>query len=211
MVKGDKEKVSWIKKWKSEIAKHYKSIIFSVFLLVIAAVIDYNAGVYVTQNGSSVVSDFILSYIGPYNLSFLFVYGWLIIVGIFIVYPIIYKVSIFHKVLGQFSFLIILRSFFMTLTHLKTPLDAIGPSFPGSFNFLVFQNDLFFSGHTAVPFLAFLVYRGNPIRWFFLAASVVMAITVLLMHQHYSIDVFSAYFITYGSYKIAQFFSPFKK
>jgi len=32
----------------------------------------------------------------------------------------------------------------------------------------------------------------------------VMAATVLLMHVHYSIDVFSAFFITYGIYKIGQ-------
>ena len=29
-----------------------------------------------------------------------------------------------------------------------------------------------------------------------------MAITVLGMHQHYSIDVFAAFFITYGVYKM---------
>jgi hypothetical protein len=35
-----------------------------------------------------------------------------------------------------------------------------------------------------------------------LGASIVLAITVLLMHVHYSIDVASAYFITYGVYKV---------
>ena len=201
----------WVFEWKKELSKHYKSIVFSIFLLIIAAVINYNAGVYVTEKGDVPVGDFILDNVGPYDLNILFVYVWLIAFGIFIFYPLFFKVSLFHRVLGQFSFLLIVRSFFITLTHLKTPLTAVAPAFPGPLSFLVFQNDLFFSGHTAIPFLAFLVYKDYKIRWFFLAASILMAATVLLMHAHYSIDVFAAYFITYGSYKLAQFFSPFKK
>ena len=33
-----------------------------------------------------------------------------------------------------------------------------------------------------------------------------MGITVLGMHQHYSIDVFAAFFITYGCYKFGNWF-----
>ncbi|MCL5009147.1 MAG: hypothetical protein M1400_02270, partial [Patescibacteria group bacterium] len=41
------------------------------------------------------------------------------------------------------------------------------------------------------------------LRYVFLAASVVFGAAVLLGHLHYSIDVFSAFFITYGIYRIA--------
>jgi hypothetical protein len=37
-----------------------------------------------------------------------------------------------------------------------------------------------------------------------LVSSIILAITVLLMHVHYSIDVLSAYFITYGVYKLSE-------
>ena len=200
---------NWQENWKTEIKRHYKSIIFSIFLLILATVINYNAGIYVNEKGSAAVTDFILDNIGPYDLSFSFIYIWLTLVGLMIFYPIIFKVNMFHRVLGQFSFLIIIRSFFITLTHLKTPLTAIHASFPGAISTLAFQNDLFFSGHTAVPFLGFLIYKGHKIRWFFLAGSILMATTVLLMHQHYTIDALAAYFITYGTFKIAKFFSPF--
>lgn len=210
--KSDKDSFGeWVDKWKSEIKFYYKSIIFSIFLLVLATVINYSAGVYVTNRGSAAVSDLILDNIGPYDLSFLFVYGWFFLVGLLIIYPVFFKVGLFHRVLGQFSFLIILRSFFIILTHLKTPLDAIYGNFPEAINVLVFQNDLFFSGHVAVSFLGFLMYKGHKIRWLFLTGSILMAATVLLMHQHYSIDVFAAYFIAYGSYHIARFFSPFNE
>ena len=39
-----------------------------------------------------------------------------------------------------------------------------------------------------------------------LASSIILGITVLLMHVHYSIDVFSAYFIVYGIYVLGNKF-----
>ena len=69
---------------------------------------------------------------------------------------------------------------------------------------MIFRNDLFFSGHTAFPFLAFLIFRDSWIRWVFLAGSLVQGTTVLLMHVHYSIDVVAAFFIAYGSYSICR-------
>jgi hypothetical protein len=46
-------------------------------------------------------------------------------------------------------------------------------------------------------------------RAFFLVMSLVLATTALLMHVHYSIDVFSAFFITYGTYHLGEWL--FKK
>lgn len=202
---------SWLVQWKEELTRHHKVIIFSVFLLLVAAAITYNAGVYVTERGEAVASDFILDHFGPYDWNFLFTYVWLGLVFVMVLYPLFWRVDMVHRMLGQFSFLMIVRSAFITLTHLKTPATQMSHGFPGAFSLLEFQNDLFFSGHTAVPFLAFLVFKGHPIRWVFLAGSILMATTVLAMHEHYSIDVFAAYFITYGCYKLAQHFSPFKK
>jgi membrane-associated phospholipid phosphatase len=41
-------------------------------------------------------------------------------------------------------------------------------------------------------------------RYFFLGFSVLMAITVLLGHLHYSIDVFAAFFIAHGVFVVAK-------
>lgn len=201
----------WLSQWGQELKYNHKTIIFSLFLLAVSAAITYNAGVYVTEKGEAIASDFILDNFGPYDWNFLFTYVWLGLVGLMVLYPVFFQVGAVHRMLGQFSFLMIIRSAFISLTHLKTPFDAMSHGFPGALSFFEFQNDLFFSGHTAVPFLAFLVFKGHKIRWFFLAGSLLMATTVLAMHEHYSIDVFGAYFITYGCYKLAQHFSPFKK
>jgi len=47
---------------------------------------------------------------------------------------------------------------------------------------LNFSNDLFFSGHTAVPFLGYLLFKEEKIRYVFLALSIMMGGVVLLMH-----------------------------
>ena len=71
-------------------------------------------------------------------------------------------------------------------------------------------NDLFFSGHTGLPFLLALIFWENKkLRFLFLGFSVLFAVVVLLGHLHYSIDVFAAYFITYTIFHICKFL--FKK
>jgi len=62
--------------------------------------------------------------------------------------------------------------------------------------------DLFFSGHTATLFILFLVSEKKIIKTVFLISTVAVAISVLLQHVHYSIDVFAAVFFTYTCYKL---------
>ena len=193
---------NYVHRWKYEFLRHKYSILFSLFLLILSVVINYNAGKYVDSVASNTVSDIFIDNFGPVNLTWVFVYVWLIVVVMIFIYPLFFDVSKIHNVIIQFGFLNILRSLFITLTHLKTPVSAIIVDFPGLLNAFAFQNDLFFSGHTAIPFLAFLVFKGHKIRYFFLASSILLALTVLLMHQHYTIDVLGAYFITYGAFKL---------
>jgi hypothetical protein len=102
----------------------------------------------------------------------------------------------------QFSLLLILRSVFMIFTHVGTPAGAVDAHFPGFFGKFYFENDMFFSGHTAMPFLGFYLYRQSRLRYVYLVGSIVMGIVVLAMHVHYSIDVLGAFFMTYCSYQM---------
>jgi membrane-associated phospholipid phosphatase len=62
--------------------------------------------------------------------------------------------------------------------------------------------DLFFSGHTATLFILFLVSKKKIIKTVFLISTIAVAISVLLQHVHYTIDVFAAVFFTYACYKL---------
>lgn len=188
--------------WIREFLNHKYLIAFSLVLVVVATYLDYYSGVYVSSTPGIEVPDLILDHVGPIDLSPLFVYGYIaLIVGLFS-YPLLFHIRTLHVVVSQFSLLVMLRSVFMIFTHLETPPDAILATFPWIFEKLSFQNDMFFSGHTAIPLLGFFLFRRSPIRYLFLAGSIVMAIVVLAMHLHYSIDVFSAFFITYCSCRI---------
>jgi PAP2 superfamily C-terminal len=67
--------------------------------------------------------------------------------------------------------------------------------------------DLFFSGHTATLFILFLVTEKKYFKYFFLAATIVVGLAVLLQHVHYSIDVFAAPFFTYVCYKLVSLYN----
>jgi len=196
-----------IKKWSKELWNHKNLIGLSILFLIAALVINYYSGSYVTQKGTAVVSDLILDNIPIFNLNFMFVYGYIFVVGSMIVYPFFFKVKKIHTIIFQISLLIIMRSFFIMLTHLKSPDVGMTFVFPGVLNFLRFRNDLFFSGHTAMPFMAFFVFKESKIKYLFLIESLIMGTVVLLTHEHYSIDVFSAFFITYGTYQIGEWMS----
>jgi hypothetical protein len=188
--------------WVRESREFRYLILISLVLVAVATYLDYYSGVYVSSTGGVDVPDLILDHIKPINLSVVFVYGYIATIIALFSYPFIFHIRTLHQVISQFSLLVTLRSIFMIFTHLETPPDAIAVHFPWIFGRLSFENDMFFSGHTAIPFLGFLLFRHSPVRYLFLIGSIVMGTTVLAMHLHYSIDVFSAFFITYCSYRM---------
>lgn len=68
------------------------------------------------------------------------------------------------------------------------------------------QKDLFFSGHTGSAFFFYLLIKNRFLKYFMLCVTVLIGTFVLLQHVHYSIDVFSAPFFTYVTYKIVEKF-----
>jgi hypothetical protein len=195
----------WKTDWKSEFKEHKGLIALSLIFLVGALVLNSVVGNYADRVGNAAASDLILEHVGPVDWTYLFVYGYGLVILLLFVYPLLFRVREFHIAISQFSLLVLIRSFFISLTHLKVPTDAIAVSVSHLSNLLIFRNDLFFSAHTALPFLGFLLFRKHKIiSTFFLIMTFVLAATVLLMHIHYSIDVFAAFFITYGSYKIGE-------
>ena len=186
--------------WRHEFIEYRYLILLSLLIVAAATFLDYYSGVYVSKVKAAYVPDLILDHIEPVDLSFFYVYGYLTLCFTLFLYSLVLHIRTLHMVISQFSFLVMLRAIFVMLTHLETPPDGIHADFPWIFNKIGFQNDMFFSGHTAIPFLGFLLFDGK-IRYFFLCGSISMGTVVILMHLHYSIDVFSAFFITYCSYK----------
>ncbi len=194
--------MTWFESWKNELRDNAKYIFLSLLFLFAALIITTWSGIYVDGHADVSVHDLILDNVDSVDLSFLFQYGLILVIGVLILYPLFFVPNKFHYVIGMFSLLLLVRSGFTMLTHLNQPFGAIVVSSSNPFRFLDYSADLFFSGHTAIPFLGFLIFDNKKLKYFFLFSSIILGATVLFMHVHYSIDVVSAFFITYGVYKL---------
>ncbi len=113
----------------------------------------------------------------------------------------------FAAAVWAFSLLMLVRSGFLVLTPLGMPEGA--PHFDeypvqAVAGLLDFRQALFFSGHTATPFLGFLLARTPWVRAVCLGFCVLLASEVLLARLHYSIDVGAAFFIAFGVHRAAR-------
>lgn len=160
---------------------------------------------------SNFVGDVVLDNFPLFDIDFLVVQGallfWAIVIALLFARP---QYLLFG--LKAIALFVIFRSFFVSLTHIgvypeQISLESgVGVKF---YNLFTFQGNYFFSGHTGLPFLLSLIFwQERPWRWFFLVATVVFGIAVLAAHIHYSIDVFSAPFITYAIFALGQKLFP---
>ncbi len=188
--------------------KFLKSAGFALIFLLISLVANFYAGIYATEIASNSVTDLILSNIGTVDLDGVFVYGT-IIFWIFAAFIIFKKPKRIPFTLASVALFTVIRSVFISLTHIGPyPTQVAINSY--ILSFFVFGADLFFSGHTGLPYLLSLIFWDiKKLRYTFLILSFVFAAIVLLGHMHYSIDVLAAYFITYAIYHLAGIF--FKK
>ena len=185
------------------------SLTSSFLFLIIALYINFYAGTYATERASLPVTDIVLSNIRAFDVDGFFTYGPLFLFTIVTILC-LYNPKKIPFILKNLALFTVIRSVFISLTHIGPfPIQIIADN--GNFiSKFTFGGDLFFSGHTGVPFLLALIFWENKmLRNFFLAYSVFMGIVVLLGHYHYSIDVFAAFFITYSIYHISLYL--FKK
>lgn len=193
--------------WKS--SEFIFSAVTAILFLLLSLVINYYAGTYAAIRASNSVTDIILDNIPVINTETIFVEGIFIFV-FFVAWLLIKKPKRIPFALKSIALFVIVRSIFITLTHIgPSPTHAL--VFEDSYiKYFTFTGDLFFSGHTGLPFLmALMFWKNKPLRIIFIVVSLFFGVAVLLGHLHYSIDVFAAFFITNGIFEISEKF--FKK
>jgi uncharacterized membrane protein len=177
-----------------------KSIISIVFL-IFSLFVSYWASIYATKKQSNSVSDIILSNTPTYNVVNIFVYGIFILIA-FVIFLAVIKPQRIPFMAESSAIFILIRSIFISLTHIGLYPNTI-PANIEVLKGITSGGDLFFSGHTGFPFLMALIFWKNKfLRYLFLVFSIGFGAVSLLGHYHYTIDVLSAFFITFGIFHI---------
>lgn len=177
-----------------------------VVLFLLSVAVNYFATMYASERVSLPVTDVILNNIPVLEVGWIIVYGALLL-SLFTILVMFNDPRRIPFVLKSMALFIVIRSVFVSLTHLGPFLPEHAIDHIRIFNILGLTTtaDLFFSGHTGIPFLLSLIYWDDKkLRWTFLTVCVIFAVSVLFGHLHYSIDVFAAFFITYTIFHIAQ-------
>ena len=180
------------------------SAVFSIILLLASLLVNYFANVYVSKSANGYVADIILDNIPVINVGFIFFEGFALFwIGVILL--LLWEPKNIPFAVKSIALFILIRSIFITLTHLGLPPIHSYMAPDSSFRYISSGNDMFFSSHTGLPFLMALIFwKNKKLRMIFISASLIFAASVLLGHLHYSIDVFAAFFITYSIFCIAK-------
>jgi glycosyltransferase involved in cell wall biosynthesis len=184
----------------------YAATALSAGLFIVAIFLNSYAGIYATESASNPVTDIVLSNVRVIDLDGVFIYGAFALT-IFVTILLLLQPQRIPFGLAALGVFYLTRTVFISLTHIGPyplpPTTEFGPIISKLF----FGGDLFFSGHTGAPFLLGLMFWQTAwLRYVFLATSVILGGAALLAHLHYSIDVLSAFFITYTVFQIAVHF-----
>lgn len=181
-------------------------LIFSVIILALSLYFYSDFLNYVEARDGFTFNDPVLNLIKPVDLT------WLIFISIYL--SLIAGIVLLIRRPLQLTFaiqiyilLILVRMLAMYSVPLNPPPEMIPLNDPfvrifGSGKILT--KDLFFSGHTATLFMLCLVIEKKIFKRIFLILTIIVAVSVILQHVHYFIDVFSAPFFTFACYAIVK-------
>jgi len=170
-------------------------LLLGLATLLTAFVINKNVSTYVDHVHGPSVGDLILDNIPIYDLNFLFFWAVLIFWLSNVVFQLMQPKELAFLLIS-ISLFIVVRDFFIALTHLGPPENLLVT--PDELSYYSFNADMFFSGHVGAPFFYALLTSNKRIKWIAILYSISMVFIVLMSHGHYSIDIFASFLIAHS-------------
>ena len=181
----------------------WELIVTIIFFVIISSIITNFLTYNETRTGYT-LSDPILWLLPPVELTviiFIIIYAS-VFTALIILF---YNPSLLLFTLQVYSLVLIVRMLLMYLLPLNPPEGLLPLQDPfvelfGTGETL--SRDLFFSGHVATLFMLSLVFDKKIYKSFFLASTLLVGTALLFQHVHYTIDIITAPFFVYVSYRI---------
>ena len=183
--------------WKEILSSKKKVALFvaGIAALLSSFAVNNKVSTYVDHVQGQAVGDLILDNIPIYDLNFIFFWAVLIFWVGNIIYRLIFPKE-FPFILVSLSLFVLVRCFFISLTHIGPPETLL--VVPEELSYYSFNADMFFSGHVGAPFFYALLTSVKNVKWIAIIYSIIMVVIVLMSHGHYSIDIFASFFIAHS-------------
>jgi hypothetical protein len=192
--------------WERVNGRWFIVVVGLIVAFLLAAYVFYmNLGWYADQRMMPPSSDWLLDQLPTVNLVPILSWGWLALHVWALGYVLLYEPRRVPFLLFLLGVYLTIRTLYVFLSPIGAPVDILDMReldmlFSQVAGEYTFQNEFVFSGHAAVPFLFYLFFRDARPRAIALSGSIVMAASVLLTKNHYTVDVLSAYWIGYAIY-----------
>ena len=192
--------------WKEFLTdnKKQKELIVSIPFLAAILIIFPQFLQFVEARSGVVFTDSLLALFNPIDLTWL-TFGLIYLSIVVSLFSLAKKPDRLLFGFQCYGLMVFFRLIVMCLLPLEPPAKLLPLNDPfvqllGTGEILT--KDLFFSGHTATLFLLFLIIEKRVFKIILLTSTIIVGITVLLQHVHYTVDVAVAPFVAYTSFKI---------
>lgn len=196
--------ISWQKAWRSKPFR-IKLIVGWILYISVLLYLPYFFAMIQMKQGV-LLDDHLLAFLPSINMSAV-IFGFIYLTVIYTIYrsaksPYLFLLYLWSTLLISLSR--ILTNYYIPLEPPLGLVSLVDPILLPFYGPNGITKDLFYSGHTASVFLTFLILRGRGEKQVALVATIVVAISLLLQHIHYTIDVVAAPFFVYLFFIIAK-------
>jgi hypothetical protein len=198
--------ISWREAWSSNVFRQKLVVGWILYIGVLLYLPHFFA--FIQQRQGVPLNDLVLSLFPPVNMSAV-IFALLYITVIFTIFRSAKSPYLFLLYLWATLFISISRLLTNYFVPLEPPVGLVSLVDPILLPFYGpngITKDLFYSGHTASVFLTYLILRKKGEKIAALIATVIVGISLLLQHIHYTVDVLSAPFFVYVLFILARKF-----